>query len=247
MHRVRSLARRYTDTSARSIAAMKRHRTTPWFPNLAARAITGLCVVAGLSGCLTGERPTLLVDGTIPPLADGAAAVVIDSLEIGPSTAFTVSYTVTTRYGGLVTDASISHDPMLGTSVNVSEVRYITRPDGSTLTCSTITGDCSPGIDETRVSNRQLTSSIFTISTAERMRQDLKVAVADSVGSNLVIASRDATCAAIPVVDANGLRRDKTYCSYTDLGVVASIDTADLLIEATGVIDSANQSLFSGS
>ena len=206
-----------------------------------------LCLVSGLSSCFTGERPTLVSDGTIPPLVDEAAGDVIDSLDSGLAAAFTVSYTVTTRYGGLVADASLSHDPALGTSVNVAEVRYITRPDGSTLTCSTITGECSPGIDETRVSNRQLTSSIFTTSTAERMRQDLKVAVADSVGTTPEIAGRVATCAAIPVVDANGLRRDKTYCSFADLGVVASIDTADLLIEATAVTNAADQTLFTGS
>lgn len=197
-----------------------------------------------LAGCFTGERPTLLVDDTIPPLSDRAAAAVVAALDGGLSAPFTATYTVTTRYGGLVAQASISHDPSLGTSVNIAEVRYLTKPDGSTFTCSTITGACAPGIDETRVSNRQLTSTIFTSSAAERVRQDLKVAVADSVASSVELAGRPATCASIPVVDSNGARREKSYCTYDDFHVIASLDTADLLIEPVSVVDSADATLF---
>jgi len=203
-----------------------------------------LAAAPGLSSCFTGERPELMIDDTIPPLSDQAAAAVIDSLESGFPTPFTVNYTVTTRYGGLVAQASVSHDPAFGTSVSIAEVRYLTQPDGTTRTCSTITGDCVPGIDETRVSNRQLTSSIFTTSTAERIRQDLKVAVADSTPSSVDLAGHPATCVAIPVVDSNGSRREKGYCVFTDLHVVASLDTADLLIEPVSVIDSADAALF---
>ena len=189
-------------------------------------ALLPLCVVT-LSACFTGERPELMIDDTIPPLSDQAASAVIDTLESGFASPFTVTYTVTTRYGGLVAQAAVSHDPELGTSVNIAEVRYLTQPDGTTRTCSTITGDCVPGIDETRVSNRQLTSSIFTTSTAERIRQDLKVAVADSASTSVDRAGRQATCVAIP-----------------DLNVVASLDTADLLIEPVSVADSADAALF---
>jgi hypothetical protein len=199
-----------------------------------------------LTGCFTGERPTLLVDQTIPRLADEAATAVITVLDTPPTAPFTVTYTVTTKYGGLVTEATVGYDPALGTSVNIAEVRYLSRSDGSTLTCSTISGDCTPGIDETRVSDRQLTSSIFSASAADRMRQDVKVAVADSVASTTDVAGRPATCATIPVVDSSGLRREKVYCAFANLGVIASLDTADLLIEADEVLDTADPTLFTG-
>lgn len=204
-----------------------------------------LCLPS-LSGCFTGERPELLSDRTLPPLSDEAASSVIASLGSTPTVPFTVTYTVVTRYGGLEADASLAFDPELGTSVNIAEVRYLTKPDGSTLTCSTITGDCVTGIDETRVSDRQLTSSIFTVSAAERIRQDLKVAVADSTTGPTEIAGRPTACAVIPVVDSSGVRREKSYCSFTEFGVVALLDTADLLITTVEVQTTADPSYFTG-
>lgn len=197
-----------------------------------------------LAGCLTGERPTLLVDDTIPQLSDRPAMEVIDALDSGLVAPFTITYKVTTRFGGLVTAASVSHDQARGTSVTIAEVRYLTRPDGSTLTCSTVTGACVPGLDETRVSDRQLTSSIFTASAAERIRQDLRVAVADSTPSSLDLAGRTATCVVVPVVDSNGILHEKHYCVFADLHVIAMLNTADLLIEPMTVLDEADAALF---
>jgi hypothetical protein len=113
------------------------------------------------------------------------------------------------------------------------------------LTCSTITAECAPGIDESRVSDRQLVSTIFKKATIERMQQDARVAVGSAIASNEVIVDMNATCSAIPVVDSNGATQSKTYCAFTDLGVVASMNTADLAIKALSYTATTSADQFS--
>jgi len=185
-----------------------------------------------LNGCFTGERPTLMPDETVPAVSDSAIQEVIAILDSTPSSNFTISYEVVTKFGDLHTAATLAYDSSFGTSITIAEVRYIYLVNGTTLTCSTITSECSPGIDESRVSDRQLVSTIFKNATIERMQQDARVAVGSAVASSEVIVDNNATCSAIPVVDSNGATQSKTYCAFNDFGVVASMDTADLAITA---------------
>lgn len=198
-----------------------------------------------LTGCFTGQRPTLIVDSTVPPVSDVLAQNVIAILEITPSASFTVSYEIVTKYGDIHTAASMAFDPALGVSITIAEVRYIYAADGTTQTCSTITGACTPGIDESRVSDRQLVSTIFKSSAIERIRQDTRVAVGSAVASVSTIVENQTSCIAIPVVDANGAAQSKTYCVFIDLGVIASLDAADIAITALSVVMSAAPEQFS--
>ena len=194
-------------------------------------ATVGICAVL-FSGCFTGERPTLIPNETVPAVSDVAIQDVITILESTPSTAFTITYEVVTKFGDLHTAATLAFDAAFGTSITIAEVRYIYLANGTTLTCSTITSDCSPGIDESRVSDRQLVSTIFKQAAIERMQQDSRVAVGSAVASQEVVVDNDATCSSIPVVDGNGATQSKSYCAFTQLGVIASMDTADLSVTA---------------
>jgi hypothetical protein len=198
-----------------------------------------------LSGCFTGERPTLMPEITVPAVSDTAIQEVIAILNSTPTSNFTIAYEVVTKFGDLHTAATLAFNPSLGTSITIAEVRYIYLANGTTLTCSTITSDCAPGIDESRVSDRQLVSTIFKKATTERMQQDARVAVGSAVASDEVIVDNNASCSAIPVVDGNGATQSKTYCAFTDLGVVASMDTADLTITALSFTATATADQFS--
>ncbi len=198
-----------------------------------------------LSGCFTGERPTLMPEITVPAVSDTAIQEVIAILNSTPTSNFTIAYEVVTKFGDLHTAATLAFDPSSGTSITIAEVRYIYLANGTTLTCSTITSDCAPGIDESRVSDRQLVSTIFKKATTERMQQDARVAVGSAVASDEVIVDNNALCSAIPVVDGNGATQSKTYCAFTDLGVVASMDTADLTITALSFTATATADQFS--
>jgi len=182
---------------------------------------------------------------TVPAVSDTAIQEVIAILNSTPTRNFTVAYEVVTKFGDLHTAATLAFDPSFGTSITIAEVRYIYLANGTTLTCSTITSDCAPGIDESRVSDRQLVSTIFKKATTERMQQDARVAVGSAVASDEVIVDNNASCSAIPVVDRNGATQSKTYCAFTDLGVVASMDTADLTITALSFTATATADQFS--
>lgn len=210
-----------------------------------------LLIAAGVSlvlaGCFTGERPRLVVDDTLPPVDDTAISTVVDVLS-APSdgTAFTVVYRITTKFGGQTTDGSVVIDPLNGTSVRIADTRYITRLDGSTITCSTITNACTPGIDETKVADRMLNSRIFRDAIVDRLRQDATVAVGDSTLERRSVADRPASCVRVPVVDTSGITQQKSYCAFDGLGVLASLDAADLFIETEQVLMSADPAAFAG-
>lgn len=202
-------------------------------------------VLVACSSCFTGERPRLVTEATLAPLDDSAIGAVADLLAAGPAeVAFTVDYTIVTKLGGQSTSARLSHDPLLGTSLVVVEVRYVWPIDGQSWTCSTITSECESGIDETRVSDRQLTSGFWGPSIVERLRQDVSFAVRDATSRSGDLVGRTVTCVDVPVVDSSGSPRTKTYCAFDALGVVASFDTADLSVTATALGDTVDASSF---
>jgi hypothetical protein len=60
------------------------------------------------------------------------------------------------------------------------------------------------------------------------------------------ISDQAITCTAIPVVDSNAITQEKTYCAFDNLGVLASLETADLSISAISVTLVANADQFAG-
>ena len=211
-----------------------------------ALAVGGLGLL--LAGCFTGERPRLVTDETLPPVDDTAISTVVDVLSAPPDgTAFTVVYRITTKFGGQTTDGSIAVDPLNGTSVQIADTRYITRLDGSTITCSVITNLCTSGVDETKVADRMLNSRIFRMAIVDRLRQDATVAVGDSTLERRSIADRPASCVRVPVVDTSGITQQKSYCAFDGLGVLASLDAADLFIDTEEVLTTVDPAVFAGS
>ncbi|MFM8381493.1 MAG: hypothetical protein ACKOA6_05785, partial [Actinomycetota bacterium] len=131
-----------------------------------------------------------------------------------------------------------------GTAVTVASIRYVFLPDGRSFTCES--EYCADGIDETRVSDRLLTSRFFKDSAVSRIRQDARVAVGDITFAITPVAGTSALCIRVPVIDGNGATQTKSYCAYSTFGVLASMDTADLAITATAVASSADLSAFEG-
>jgi hypothetical protein len=60
------------------------------------------------------------------------------------------------------------------------------------------------------------------------------------------IDDQSTTCTVIPVVDSNATTQEKTYCAFDNLGVLASLETADLSISAISVTLVANAEQFAG-
>jgi hypothetical protein len=216
------------------------------FPPAGRLTLTMLCAGVLLQGCFTGPRPTLLSPATIPTVDDQSAQTVIDVLASGTTLTFTVNYRVLTKFGNLSSDATFAHHPDFGNSMSVGDVRFIYAPDGTSFTCSTTTGECKPGIDESRISDRQLVSTIFQSSAIERILQDTRVAVGIGTSTTSSVNDQPTTCTAIPVIDSSATAQKKTYCAFDNLGVLASLETADLLISAISVTLVANAEQFAG-
>ena len=201
-------------------------------------------IAFALSGCMTGERPRLVDDTTNTPLVNENAQGLVDALTATPLQPFTVSYDILTKFGGQKTKATVTGDAVHGTAVTIASIRYVFLPDGRSFTCASDT--CAEGIDETRVSDRQLTSRFFKDSAVGRIRQDARVAVGDITFSITPVAGTSALCIGVPVIDGNGATQTKSYCAFSTFGVLASMDTADLAITATAVTSSADLTAFEG-
>jgi hypothetical protein len=222
----------------RSIASSKSPMTS------AAVLIVMLSVLS--TACFTGERPTLETSDTVAPVNDPAAAAILDVLAAAPTTpSFTVRYEIVTKFGGLETLAVVAVDPILGTSVEIGTTRYLYTAEGTTSTCSTDTFECATGIDETRVSDRQITSTFFKQSAIERIRQDTRVAVAPATGyERTTVVDASSRCADFTVVDSEGASRTKLYCVLVNHGVIATMETADLSVQIVGLEDTVDPARF---
>ena len=204
-----------------------------------------IVLALALSSCFTGSRPTLEPADTLVRLDDLAATAVVSALTTTATTAFTIEYEIVTKFGGQTTRAVIATDEILGTSVEIGDTRYLFTAEGTTSTCSTTTFECATGIDETRISDRQLTSTFFKQSAIERIRQDARVAVGPATGyEGTTDVGRASRCADFSVVDTQGAARTKTYCVFENYGVIATMDIADLSVRTVRVEDTVDPARF---
>lgn len=214
-------------------------------PRATRRATTTIALALMLSSCFTGERPRLVADDSRPPISDSPiAAVVRELVEKSALERFTVSYAITTKFGGRETTGSVSYDANLGTAVVIDNIRYVFTVEGKAATCSTIDDGCESGTLEFKVSDRMLTSRFFRDSAVERLRQDDLVALGDSTASTRDDLGHDEVCTTIPVVDGVGGTQEKTYCVLSEFGVLSFMDTADVLIDANAVTLEVDSALF---
>lgn len=160
-----------------------------------------------------------------------------------------MTYDVTTRYGSITSSAEVAFDPSRGTATLIDTVLFVQPLNDSAVTCtwseeSLSIGECSSGIDETRVSHLQLNSRVFREAATDRLRRDAEVASGAATTREATIAERPASCVDVPVIDGNGAEQKKSYCVFAELGILASLDTADLLITAVFVDDIVTTTLF---
>ena len=189
------------------------------------RMATAVLVTAvGLTGCFTGERPTLAE----APVTTGDPAVdeVLLRLDNATGAAFTAGYDLLARFGEVRTPATVVQDGPARRSVTMGTIRFIV--DGATTaTCHVDTGACSDTVDAALVSNTQLTPDFYATSAAARLRRDAGLRAGPTTASAETIAGQPATCVAVPVADGAS-----TYCAL-DRGPLARLDAADVVIDMT--------------
>jgi hypothetical protein len=196
-----------------------------------------------LAGCFTGPRPSLesqdQQSASTSPIGDANVDAVLTRLDRVADATFTAHLHVLTRYGNVETDVVVSQDGLDRQSVTIGNVRYL-RDHGAASTCDLAAGTCTSGIDESRVSNLQLTSQFYGIGAAARLRQDARVRVSSSEPSTSEIAGQRATCVLVPVTGGN-----KVYCAL-DNGVLASVNDATFAVTLTDYSPTVDEALFTG-
>ncbi|HEU4842073.1 MAG TPA: hypothetical protein VFT09_11540 [Ilumatobacteraceae bacterium] len=194
-----------------------------------------IVVTVGVSGCFTGERPTL-ADGPVMT-GDPNVDAVLERLDQAPQAVFSADYDVLTRFGDVTRAASVVQAGPSRRSITVGSIRFLVE-DSATATCDLETSVCTDTIDAARISDTQLAPDFYATSAATRLRRDANGRTGDTVASTAEIAGQPATCVAVPVTE-----RIETYCAL-DNGPLARIDAADVLIELTAYANVADESKF---
>jgi hypothetical protein len=191
-------------------------------------------VLVGMSGCFTGERPTLAHE---PSTGYAAVDGVVDRVNALGDAVYTADYDVVTTFDNATTAVRASQSGISRRSLTIGDVRYLV--DGSsTSTCTVSTGVCVDTIDPARVSDVQMTPDFFGTSLSARLRHDADVATGEPAASTEEIGGQTATCTAIPVEGATN-----TYC-VLDNGVLARLDGGDVDVTMTAYEPGADAALF---
>ena len=200
----------------------------------------GLATVAaaGLSGCFTGQRPTL-ADG--PAMTgDAATDAVLERLDRASTAVFSVEYEVLTRFGGATRAAAVVQAGPVRRSITVGPIRFLFEANDP-APCDLAAAVCTPSIDAARISDSQLSPDFYASSTATRLRRDAAARVGDTAASTVEIAGQPAGCVTIPLTS-----RTETYCAL-DVGPVARLDAADVHIELTAYSPTPDEAKFARS
>ena len=201
--------------------------------------LAALAAVTVLTGCMTGERPSL---GTAPTAAgtetgDANVDTVLALLDSVSTAVFTAQYNATVRFGGTVTPVRATQSAPDRRSVTVGDVRYITDASGS-RTCTVSTSSCADGTNPQPISNTGVTTDLVFGDVAKRLRRFAGSRVGATTLTQSTIAGQAATCVDLPV--GTGV---STYCAL-DNGVLARLVDGDVTVEMTSYVASADDTLF---
>ena len=220
------------------MASPRPHRTSH---QRVAGAIAALAIMAALSACATGPRPSFDVDQpALEPSGDPAIDAVLDRLDDVGLQQFTADYAILTRLGGLNSTATVVQADESRRSITVNDVRFLDGT-GTAATCNLTTDECEAVINDARVSDLQLSHDFYGSSMARRLRVDAGRRIDDARGYEITQAGRQALCADVPVSGGT-----KVYCAL-ESGVLARYDGADLFIELTSISDVADETKFATS
>jgi hypothetical protein len=202
--------------------------------------VVGVTALTSLTGCITGERPTLIER---PVVDDPAAQAVLDRLGTAATTEFTATYEITPTRTGQATRATVVQS---GTRrrISIGGVDFIS--DGTvTRTCTNDARGCVDFLDDARISDLNITHRFWGEAFQSRLELDASRRIGFSEPSDEVIAGSPAACVAIPVPSSSQLSGSVQYCAL-DAGPLARYVGADVRIELVEFAPSATLEALAG-
>lgn len=205
----------------------RRDPRIPHHGRVAVGRIGGFVAAASvlLTGCFTGQRPTLVER---PVIEDPASQAVIDRLATAASAEFTATYAITPTLTGEVTNATVAQS---GTRrrVTIGDVDFLS--DGTvTRTCENNDRGCVDFLDDARVSDLNITHRFWGDAFQTRLELDASRRIGFAEASDEMIAGAPAACVDIPVPSTSELSGTVQYCAL-DAGPLARYIGADVKIE----------------
>ena len=161
----------------------------------------------------------------------------LDIFALVDSAEFTASYRINVNYGNTAATATVTQGEQ-ERSITIGDTRYLIETD-RTRTCDLASSSCSQGLDDTKVSDLQVTHQFWSRATEQRLRIDASRNIGPSESYLAEFADTQVNCVSVPVVGGT-----KVYCA-TDEGVLAHYAGPDLLIELTDYSTTVNRELFS--
>ena len=198
-----------------------------------------LALLVLLTGCFTGQRPSLSPEPFAAGSPTGNAAidqvlVHLDAINNGP---YTAEYTVLTKFGNTSRPATVAVETGRR-SVTVGSVRFLTA-NGAGQTCLLDTSDpCSPTIEPAKVSDTQITPDFYAADAAKRLRRSAVALVGPTVSHVEQIAGQTVTCVDVPVTGGTSV-----FCVLPN-GPLARLDDGAVAINLTRFAPAADESLF---
>lgn len=194
---------------------------------------------AGLTGCITGERPTLADElSADSPTGDANVDAVLQRLAAVDDAVFTAGYEVTNNFGPLTEPATVVQAADGRRSITIGDIRFLIE-GSTTATCNLTTDTCSTTIDDAAVSDLQVTHQFYGRSAANRLRTDAARRTGPTEGYTAEIGGTTATCVSVPVTGGN-----KVFCA-TDAGALASYQGPDTVITLRSFEPAADEARFS--
>ncbi len=192
-----------------------------------------------LSGCFTGQRPTLAPPavGGLPGMPTGDANIdaVLSRLERGDQVVFTANYTITRSVGSVVTEAIVTQDATR-TAITVGRTRFLSL--GSLQTCNLDVKTCEEGWLDARISDTGVTHGFYQDVPARRLRVASTRKTGPTTATTETIAGYPAACVSVPIGAGA-----EVYCA-NDLDLIARWTAADLQIELTALSPSTAEEQF---
>lgn len=180
-----------------------------------------------LSGCFTGQRPTLEADS---PIDDPAAATVVERLNKANTVDFIARYRIVPTRTGEATQATVAQ---LGDQrrITIGDVEYFTDRVES-RTCLNDGEDCADFLDDARISDLNITNGFWAPAFRTRLELDAGRRIGPSSNTSTTIAGQPAVCVDVIVPSAATTTGTVVYCAL-DAGVLARYFGADVSIELT--------------
>jgi hypothetical protein len=192
-----------------------------------------------LSGCFTGQRPTLTTEPFPAGSSSGDPSIdqVLTQLDASNDGPYTATYTVLTKFGNSTKPASVAVSAARR-SVTVGDVRFITV-SGSSQTCILGSSDpCSSTIDPARISDTQITPDFYGTDAAKRLRRNAVDRIGTPVSHVDQIAGQPATCVDVPLTGGTAV-----FCVLAN-GPLARLDDGAVSINLTQFAPTVDESLF---